>query len=419
MANWTRALLLASTLSAYLACASGEDAEGGSSASSEGEKLCVAFSNRVKACSAQATPCDQVLIDDCAKVVDILSQPFLHSARVCLEAGGSPGGCFSQALSGLSASSTQQSLIAKFCDDCALGVSGCETSPPMKAVLPFSDSVAAELESQCTSGLTCGAQFPSCAQQVLATQALPSESAKCLFEMLLDGGSSSGGCSVDGGSGGSGGSGGAQGGTGGSGNFGGTSSGGTGALGGAGGTSAGGGTGGVGNTGGTGATGGGTGGGGTGGGTCTDAGTEPNDTPATATWACTPSPCNVTDSDGEGSDKKGVVTGVISSTDVDYFKFAGEDTWGDVAKAAASTSGGGFRLCVFVSCKGGSIAELKGCENGSTTATSPPTGLVGCCSTSGDVQVDHNCSGLDESANVYLRVDQATVCTPYNLAWHF
>src|SRR5690606_10015706 len=124
-----------------------------------------------------------------------------------------------------------------------------------------------------------------------------------------------------------------------------------------------------------------------------------------ATPACTPAPCTIGDADGNGSSTHGPLTGVISSGDVDYFHFVGEDNAFAVSNAVATTTSGGFRLCVFVNCPS-STTELSGCGQGSSQA-SAPAGMVGCCSTAGSVEVDHNCSGLNDSAGVYIRLDQA------------
>lgn len=408
----------------WVACASGEE-DPGSSEPSEGQKLCQALEDAVAACGASASECDQALVADCASIVDILSQPFLASVRQCLEDGGAPASCFASGLSSLSPSSAHVSLVGKFCQDCALGVSGCEDSPPMKAILPFSDDLAVALEDQCTSGLTCGAEFPSCAQGVLAQNALPSATAECLFESLLAGSGStpscgsggSGGSSGSGGGGGTGGSG-AAGGSGGSGGTGGSGGGfgGTGGAGGSGGSGGAGGSGGSGGTGGTGATGGSSGSGGSSGTGCTDPGPEPNDTTSSATEACS-APCSIGDADGQGSDTHGPISGVVDSGDTDYFHFFGNDELFAVSNAAASTTATGLRLCVLAKCPSGTT-ELSSCNQG-TAASDAPSGMVGCCSTSGSVELDHNCSGTNDSADIYIRVDQANACKSYSLTWHF
>jgi hypothetical protein len=72
---------------------------------------------------------------------------------------------------------------------------------------------------------------------------------------------------------------------------------------------------------------------------------------------------------------------------------------------------------VLAKCPSGTT-ELSSCNQG-TAATDAPSGMVGCCSTSGSVELDHNCSGTNDSADIYIRVDQANACKSYSLLWHF
>lgn len=213
-----------------------------------------------------------------------------------------------------------------------------------------------------------------------------------------------GGESATGGSAGSGGSGADAGSSGSAGDAG---TGGTGASSGMGGT------GGSAGTGGSGGTGGGSGSGGTGGG-CNDPGPEPNDTLPQATPTCDTPPCEIGDCDGNGDS----VSGVAGPGDVDFFAFKGNDNVGCQVNATATTADSGFRLCVFVQCEGGATTELDSCTSG--TLTDGPNGYKGCCTTApGSAEAAHNCSGLDESAGVYIRIDEATACTPYVVDFHY
>lgn len=166
--------------------------------------------------------------------------------------------------------------------------------------------------------------------------------------------------------------------------------------------------------------GGGGGGGGGSGGVCNDP-DEPDNTPSTAKQACSPSPCSVNDPDGDGSDTKGPIKGVIQDNDVDWWTFLGNDTVWGVAQADASTTDTGYRLCVFVACTGGRATTLNSCTAG--IQASGPDGMVGCCSTNGEASPDHTCAGGgiggDDSAQVYIRIDGATACEPYTINWHF
>lgn len=188
-------------------------------------------------------------------------------------------------------------------------------------------------------------------------------------------------------------------------------------------------SGGSGGVGGSGGAGGGAGAGGSAGGggsanACNDPGPEPNESEALASPACGTPPCVAGDSDDEGSTAFGgplaPATGVIGPGDVDYFKFDGEDNFGfNTVNATAKTDDSGFRLCLFVSCDAGTT--LNGCSQGNVDQS--PTGIPGCCTTGpGTVEVDHDCGGTttdDDSAHVFIRVDQANACTSYTVDYHF
>lgn len=207
------------------------------------------------------------------------------------------------------------------------------------------------------------------------------------------------------------------GGFGGSGGSSGGSGGATGGTGGAAGSSSGGSGGSTGGSGGsTGGSGGSTGGtGGTGGATCNDPGPEPNDTLPKATPICASPPCKITCSDSAG----GTMTGVLSPGDVDLHTYFGEDKVTCVVNAVAKTADSGFRLCQFIQCADGKATTVT-CKKG--TATTGPGGIEGCCTTApGEVETDHDCPGItdDDSAAVYVQVDQANACIGYNVEYHF
>ncbi len=56
-------------------------------------------------------------------------------------------------------------------------------------ILPLGDGLVAQLETECAtaSALTCVANFSTCAQGVLAKNVVPTESAKCLLDTLING----------------------------------------------------------------------------------------------------------------------------------------------------------------------------------------------------------------------------------------
>ncbi len=468
------------------ACGSDDAGGGGSVAKTPGQQLCESLKNNITACGA-STPCDDALVADCAGVVDMLSEQYLVTTKGCLDGGGSPSGCLASSFKGLTPSSAHQSFAKTFCGDCLGGVvpacedlffgQGGSIPDDLKVagalILPLGDGLVSQIEQECAtaSPLTCAAKFSSCAQGVLAQQALPADTLKCLVDGLIEGDTAVKTCTSDGGLGGSTGSGGSSGATG----SGGFSGGGTGGLGtggvgtGGGGTgglgTAGAGTGGVG-TGGAGTGGVGTGGSGTGGttgtcssttafdcggtdkfcssgscstcesgklncngiagcecsgtcngtscSTCTDPGPEPNDTISQAAPACSKSPCNTSDCNALGG---GTVSGVIQPGDTDYFTYSGID---DICKAQpkVSTQSSGIRTCVFAKCKDGSSA-YKGCAKG-VLGTSGS--LKGCCrSTPGDVELEIDCPGLNDSATVYTRITgtNANACTSYSFDYDF
>ncbi len=72
---------------------------------------------------------------------------------------------------------------------------------------------------------------------------------------------------------------------------------------------------------------------------------------------------------------------------------------------------------MFPSCVTGPTTVLL-CPGGG----SPTPSLDGCCiATPGIVEVQYVCGGTDDSATVYLRVEQpdANECRSYTLAYHF
>ncbi len=127
----------------------------------------------------------------------------------------------------------------------------------------------------------------------------------------------------------------------------------------------------------------------------------------------------IDDCDGSGGTFKGVIAG---GSDPDFFHYKGNDSFGCVVDASASTKTSGVRLCVFVSC-GSGTTELKSCKKG--TKETSPGGVLGCCSNGpGEVQVEHGCPlvGTSDSADVYMRVDapgSGSMCTPYEVSYHF
>jgi hypothetical protein len=148
--------------------------------------------------------------------------------------------------------------------------------------------------------------------------------------------------------------------------------------------------------------------------TCTEVEAEPNNSIPSAVALK-----EIDDCDGSGGTLKGMVAG---GTDPDFFHYKGNDKFGCVVDATASTKTAGVRLCVFVSCASGTT-ELKSCKKGMKETS--PGGVLGCCSSGpGEVVVEHGCPlvGSSDSADVYIRVDapgSGSMCTPYDVDYHF
>ncbi len=158
---------------------------------------------------------------------------------------------------------------------------------------------------------------------------------------------------------------------------------------------------------------------------CNDPGPEPNPSEALASPACGTTPCDVSDCDNDGSAAFGgphaSAEGVVGPEDVDFLSFHGQDKLGlCTVNAVATSKDTGFRLCAFVACDK-SATNFKGCVQG-TVATSP-NALPGCCTTApGTVEINHDCTSSvtdDDSATIFVRLDQATACTPYTVDYHF
>ncbi|HET6584557.1 MAG TPA: hypothetical protein VFG69_13940, partial [Nannocystaceae bacterium] len=93
--------------------------------------------------------------------------------------------------------SAHRAFASAFCSNCALGVSGCEdtlfdTEESDLAVAgaiitPLGDALVQKLQDECTSGLTCLATFSSCAQGVLAQEAIPTDTLQCVIDGWVSG----------------------------------------------------------------------------------------------------------------------------------------------------------------------------------------------------------------------------------------
>lgn len=154
---------------------------------------------------------------------------------------------------------------------------------------------------------------------------------------------------------------------------------------------------------------GGAGGAGTGGApSCDDGPGEPNDTIDEAFDLGSIEDCD---------DQSKVVLAVLADqNDVDWYRYAGSDAFGCVVDPTRGLSATGtLRLCAFFECANGGPAV--DCPDGTTQATAGA--LPGCC---GDAAfaAGLDCSGSDDAANVYIRVDHAgDTCEPYMITYHY
>ncbi len=127
---------------------------------------------------------------------------------------------------------------------------------------------------------------------------------------------------------------------------------------------------------------------------------------------------SITDDDGELFTVSGVLSG---ATDADWYTFHGKDTFGYIAEPTLTLVEGGLRLCQFLVCdEGGAALTEVTCPEGSKFAISPML-RPGCCAATGMAIKDFNCSGQDESATIWIRVDKPTIdeCTNYELKVNF
>ncbi len=145
--------------------------------------------------------------------------------------------------------------------------------------------------------------------------------------------------------------------------------------------------------------------------TCNGETSEPNETEVLASPLGT-----IDDCDGSGSSVSGVSSGI---GDTDWLHFVGTDTFGCSVDPTVQINTTGLRLCAFALCLDGTTT-VSDCGVGAP-ATSP-AGTHGCCTGgTASMTLQINCSGSDDAANVFVRVDQPTtnVCVSYDVTYHF
>jgi hypothetical protein len=126
---------------------------------------------------------------------------------------------------------------------------------------------------------------------------------------------------------------------------------------------------------------------------------------------------------GDGDDPGSIAGELDHALDVDWFTYQGEDNVGlppGVAPSRMVIANGGLRLCKFLACADdGADAEVT-CPPGSEAANAPG-GQPGCCAPGSLSMSDFNCAGsVDDSAQVWIRIDQAAEqCVEYTVNYEF
>jgi hypothetical protein len=459
-----RVLAVSSLLAIALgtACSSDEEPDDDDGAApTAAEAACAAVADWMTRCSP-ASPCDDALLSDCAGFAAIVSDEYLAALTQCVQSGQPPSSCLGSSLGALQPSQPHLDLASQFCAECALGVAGCEqlffgagTGESESderlglVLLPFGNTVVDQVRNECTQGLTCAGTFLSCAQGVIAEQAIPQQSLQCFVDQALGNGEPPRDVQCDGASSGVGGAGATT-----STGVGGASSTTTSSSG------VGGGTGscshdfcvigdalmtacapcattvctedpyccssawddkcvveakqlcGVDCGGGSTST---TTSSSSSGTSCMDgAAYEPNESEGFAESVA----MDISDCDSDGNSITGVIAG---DGDVDWFSYSANDQFGcSVDPTRSFSSSGMLRVCQFFECKSGT-AEVS-CGSGSTPSDSPD-GRPGCCATQ-TFSAGINCTGTaSDDTTVYLRVDEpgggAAVCSSYTVDYHY
>lgn len=127
---------------------------------------------------------------------------------------------------------------------------------------------------------------------------------------------------------------------------------------------------------------------------------------------------SITDDDGEQFTVSGVLSG---APDGDWYTYHGKDTFGYIVEPTLSLVEGDMRMCQFLVCDEGGAALTKvTCPANSKFAISP-TLRPGCCASTSFTIKEFDCSGQDESATIWMRIDKPTVdeCTNYEFKVSF
>jgi hypothetical protein len=125
---------------------------------------------------------------------------------------------------------------------------------------------------------------------------------------------------------------------------------------------------------------------------------------------------DIDDCDSSATNVKGVMNGAV---DVDYYSVHAADTFFCVVGPHVSSTAKGLEVCVFVKCDNSGATTISGCGGG--VAKTSEIGDPGCCfATPGSTDISLNCSGINDSATLFMRVSQngGDLCEPYELDYH-
>lgn len=116
---------------------------------------------------------------------------------------------------------------------------------------------------------------------------------------------------------------------------------------------------------------------------------------------------------------KGVMNGAV---DVDFYKLSVSDKSCGLLQPDIGATTAGIELCVYARCKNSTADAVSGCSQG-VMQTNATTGMKGCCANGpGKAIPDWNCSGLDDSADLLIRVKPSgsgDTCLAYTFSYTF
>ncbi len=181
--------LVGAILGVGLACESSDGGEGGSA------DFCPALEGYVSPCDSP-TVCERALVRDCNAMEGILQPEVASSVGRCMLALGQPQDCFDEATDLSTTSAIVEDFATAICLECGDGSSDCESevlsgedntelARAGRLARVLTREALESLQDQCTTGDSCAAGFEGCAKQVLARE-IPSEASVCLVDAVFD-----------------------------------------------------------------------------------------------------------------------------------------------------------------------------------------------------------------------------------------